>query len=98
MKSKAALFWLLASVILGIALAERWSKARKQRTIIESLQLKLEKATEQNSAASLRLKKLETELEKSSAELLASTLLRERMEAMQRLRFEIIPSVLTTHL
>lgn len=71
MKSKAAVFWFVVSVVLGVALCVQWNAAKKKQLTLEELQVQMEKSAT-NSKAEARVRELEQERQKLTGELRAA--------------------------
>ena len=71
MKSKAAVFWFVMSMFLGIALVVQWDAGRKKQQKLEAIQIQVEKSAS-NKDAEARVKELEAERLKLNGELRAA--------------------------
>jgi hypothetical protein len=71
MKSKAAIFWFVVSMVLGVALVVQWDAARRKQQKLEVLQIQVEKSAS-NQDAEAKVKELETERLKLNGELRAA--------------------------
>ena len=71
MKSKAAVFWFVMSMFLGIALVVQWDAARRKQPTLEALQVQVQKSAS-NKDAEARVKELEAERLKLNGELRAA--------------------------
>ena len=71
MKSKAALFWFVVSLVLGVALALQWTAGKKKQLAMEKLQIQVEKSAS-SAAMEARVKELEKERQQLTGELRAA--------------------------
>src|SRR5687767_477851 len=71
MRSKAAVFWFVASMFLGIALVVQWDAGRRKQQKLEALQVQVEKNAS-NKEAEAKVKQLEAERLKLTGELRAA--------------------------
>jgi hypothetical protein len=71
MRSKAAVFWFVMSMFLGIALVVQWDAGRRKQQKLEALQVQVEK-TASNKDAEAKVKELEAERLKLTGELRAA--------------------------
>jgi hypothetical protein len=71
MKSKAAVFWLVVSLVLGVALVAQWNAGKKKQLTLEKLQMQVEKIAS-NKGSEARVQELEKERLKLTGELRAA--------------------------
>ncbi|MGZ8939012.1 MAG: hypothetical protein ACXW32_07365 [Limisphaerales bacterium] len=71
MKSKAAVFWCVVTLVLGVALGVQWNTGKKKQLKIENLQVQVEKSGS-TPAVEARVKELEKERQKLTGELRAA--------------------------
>lgn len=71
MRSKAAVFWFVVSLVLGVALWVQWNAGKKKQLTMEKLQMQVEKSAFA-PALEARVKELEKERQQLTGELRAA--------------------------
>ena len=71
MRSKAAVFWFVVSLVLGVALALQWNAGKKKQLTMEKLQVQVEKGASA-PVMEARIKELEKERQQLTGELRAA--------------------------